>query len=48
MTCRRAGVIAEKGCHSEGHLAESHGDAAKASADAKAQSNALLVCLMVP
>ena len=43
-----AGIIAEKGFHFEGHLAESHGDAAKASANAKALANALLVCLVVP
>ena len=43
-----AGIIAEKGFHFEGHLAESHGDTAKASANAKALANALLVCLVVP
>ena len=43
-----AGIIAERGFHFEGHLAESHGDALKASANAKALANALLVCLVVP
>ena len=43
-----AGIIAERGFNFEGHLAESHGDAAKASANAKALANALLVCLVVP
>ncbi|CAK0783950.1 hypothetical protein CVIRNUC_007153 [Coccomyxa viridis] len=42
------GIIAERGFHFEGHLAESHGDALKASANAKALANALLVCLVVP
>ena len=43
-----AGIIAERGFNFEGHLAESHADAAKASLNAKALANALLVCLVIP
>ena len=46
--CPCAGIIAEKGFNFEGHLAESHADAAKASLNAKALANALLVCLVIP
>ena len=48
MVCACAGIIAERGFNFEGHLAESHADAAKASLNAKALANALLVCLVVP